>query len=429
MPSVTFWAYTVSIRKKIAEDEIQGLVFEINQLFTPSTPIKLGELFAGRLKQVRQMQDAVAEPGRHIVLYGERGVGKTSIAQVLRVLLPASLQKIVYSRKACSPDDDFDSIWRKFFKDMRFSISADGENETYSVDELYPARITPDDVLRELNQFNAAELPIFVIDEYNEVRDVETSSLLANTIKTLSDEGNSATVVTVGVADDVTELFSEHQSISRCTEEILMPRMSNDELGEILDKRIGQLGLGLSRDARWKIVILARGLPTYVHRLGKFAATRAVYNRRTTIDENDVEAAIEEMLTGSLQSLRDAYEQATHSNQPGNLFKEILLACALSKADDNGYFMPASVRDPLSKIVGKPMEISQYRSHLSSFVSEKRGAILQRIGQERSYRFRFVEPTMQPYVLMKGITTGMINKEARAILRFPEQRDLFPSEP
>jgi len=405
----------VSLRKKIAEDDIQSLVFEINHLFTPSTPIKLGDLFAGRLKQIRQMQDAVAEPGRHIVLYGERGVGKTSIAQVLQVLLPASLQTIVYTRKACSPDDDFDSIWRKFFKDMRFSVSTNGENETYSVDELYSDKISPDDVLRELNQFKATELPIFVIDEYNEVRDMETSRLLANTIKMLSDEGNSATIVTVGVGDDVTELFSEHKSIARCTEEILMPRMSQDELGEIIDKRISQLGLGLNQDARWKIIILSRGLPTYVHRLGKFAATRAVYGRRVNITEEDVDAAIEEMLEGSLQSLRDDYELATHSNQPGNLFKEILLACALSKADDNGYFMPAAVREPLSKIIGKPMEISQYRSHLASFATQKRGSILQRIGQERSYRFRFAEPTMQPYVLMKGITSGMICSSSNMI--------------
>jgi hypothetical protein len=36
-------------------------------------------------------------------------------------------------------------------------------------------------------------------------------------------------------------------------------------------------------DARWKIVILARGLPTYVHRLGKHAAQRAVNDLRGTI--------------------------------------------------------------------------------------------------------------------------------------------------
>jgi Cdc6-like AAA superfamily ATPase len=89
-----------------------------------------------------------------------------------------------------------------------------------------------------MRQFSASDIPIFVIDEFNEIADDgRTASLLANTIKTLSDDGASATVVVVGVGDNVTQLFVEHGSISRCTEEVLMPRMSREELAEIIDKR------------------------------------------------------------------------------------------------------------------------------------------------------------------------------------------------
>lgn len=208
-----------------------------------------------------------------------------------------------------------------------------------------------------------------------------------------------------------------------------MPRMSRPELGDIIDKRLAQLGMDIEDDARWKIIILSRGLPTYVHRLGKHAATSAVGDLRRTITESDVDTAIEDILKGSLQSLRDKYEAATSSNQPGNLFKEVLLACALARADDNGYFTPASVREPLEKIVGRPMQIAQYQNHLGDWHTSKRGDILQRTGEPRAYRFRFVEPTMQPYVLMKGIADGMVNDEAKAILRFPAQGRLFgPSD-
>jgi len=208
----------------------------------------------------------------------------------------------------------------------------------------------------------------------------------------------------------------------------MMPRMSRDELGEIIDKRLPQLGMEITPDARWKIVILARGLPMYVHRLGKLSALRAVRDLRAKISEGDVDASIEEMMQSSLRSLRDQYDEATISNQPGNLFKEVLLACALAKSDDNGYFVPASVRDPLSKILRRPMAIAQYQSHLALFHSQPRGSILQRIGEERSFRFRFREPAMQPYVLMKGIASGMVNEEAKAILRFPAQGELFSDE-
>ncbi len=362
------------------------------------------------------------------MLYGERGVGKTSLSQILEHLVPSGRQSVVHTRKACTPGDTFDTIWRKFFKDIRFTISE--ESKEVTVIDLYPEAISPDDVLREMRHFAATDIPIFVIDEFNEINDDGTTSrLMANTLKTLSDEGASATIVVVGVGDNVTQLFADHASIERCTEEVLMPRMTRPELGDIIDKRLTQLGMEIEDDARWKVIILSRGLPTYVHRLGKHSAISAIDDLRRTITEADVNKAIEDVLIGSLQSLRDKYEAATSSNQPGNLFKEVLLACALARADDNGYFTPAAVREPLEKILGRPMQIAQYQNHLGDWHTSKRGAILQRTGEPRAYRFRFVEPTMQPYVLMKGINDGMVNDEAKAILRFPAQGQLFgPSD-
>lgn len=414
---------------RLTPDDVPGLRFDIQALFTPSTPIRLADLFAGRRGQIGQLIDAVAEPGRHAILYGERGVGKTSLSQILEHLVPSGRQKVIHSRKACSPGDSFETIWRKFFRDMRFTFTGDSGPAEATVGELYPGGIHPDDVLREMKQFSLNDIPIFVIDEFNEIRDSgQTAALLANTIKTLSDEGVGATIVVVGVGDSVTELFEGHGSSSRCTEEVLMPRMSRDELAEIIDKRLKQLGMTIDEDARWKIVILARGLPTYVHRLGKHAATRAVEDLRRHITEEDVDESVNEILTGSLQSLRDSYGAATDSNQPGNLFKEILLACALARADDAGYFVPAAVREPLEKILGRPMTIAQYQNHLGDWHTDKRGRILQRTGDSRTYRFRFADPAMQPYVLMKGIADGMVNDGAKAILRFPAQGQLFPND-
>ena len=413
---------------RLTRDDVASLLFEISNVFTPSTPIRLADLFAGRRGQIDQLIGAVAEPGRHAILYGERGVGKTSLSQILEHLVPSGRQTIVHSRKACSPADTFGTVWRKFFKDIHFFTHADTGTISATADELYPREITPDDVLREMKNFSANDIPIFVIDEFNEVVDRNTGVLLANTIKALSDDGVSATIVVVGVGDSVTQLFVEHGSISRCTEEVQMPRMSQDELSEIIDKRLPGLGMTIEADARWKIVILSRGLPTYVHRLCKHAATRAVNDLRRQISETDVDTAIQEVLSGSLQSLRDTYQTATLSNQPGNLFKEILLACALARADDAGYFVPAAVREPLEKVLGRVMTITQYQNHLNDWHAAKRGSILQRTGTPRSYRFRFAEPTMQPYVLMKGIADGMVNDEAKAILSFPAQGRLFATD-
>ena len=48
--------------------------------------------------------------------------------------------------------------------------------------------------------------------------------------------------------------------MKRNIEEIKMPRMSTDELKEILVKRLPVLGMEIDIDANWKIITLSRGL-------------------------------------------------------------------------------------------------------------------------------------------------------------------------
>ena len=52
-------------------------------VFQPRTPIATKELFAGRWPELTEISDAVHQTGLHVVIYGERGVGKTSLANVI----------------------------------------------------------------------------------------------------------------------------------------------------------------------------------------------------------------------------------------------------------------------------------------------------------------------------------------------------------
>jgi Cdc6-like AAA superfamily ATPase len=399
-----------------------ALRFEAGQLFTPSTPIAVAELFAGRKKEINQLFEAVAERGRHVLLYGERGVGKTSLCQVVPLMLPRGARHILHIRKAADPTDDFSSIWKKIFS----HIYVGTENERISLADIYGEKpITPNDVVQELSSFNENDVPIMVIDEFNEIGTPDASQLMANTIKGLSDAGVNATVVVVGVARNVTDLIEGHESISRCCEEVPMPRMNKDELKEVIERRVNQLGMQIEPNAKWKIINLSKGLPSFVHGLGKYSCYSAIDRKKRKVTEADVDEAIDAILESSQQTLKQAYEMAVKSNQPSARYQHVLTACALAKTDESGFFTQTAVREPLSAILQKNIEIGNLRPQLHELIEEERGSIIERVGEERGYRYRFADPAMQPYVIMAGIKSGLLPETAKLSLSSPEQTDLF----
>jgi Cdc6-like AAA superfamily ATPase len=416
-------------RISLTADNIAAKRFEANQLFTPSAPIAVAEMFVGRQEQADKIVEAIGERGRHVILYGERGVGKSSMAQIVPFFIPRGQKplEIRHIRVPAFPGDTFSAVAKRIFTKIHLEADYGEGQKAYSVAEFYPAQVGIDDFLNEMGMFKETEIPIIVIDEFNEIDDEDTEILLSNIIKALSDSGSNVTLVIVGVADNIKELISRHESIERCTEQVQMPRMSVVERREVLERRLSRLGMSISGDAKWKIVNLSKGLPAYVHSLGKFTVYTALNKGRLSIIEDDVDEAINEILRSSQQSLKDAYEGATRSNQARAQFRHVLTACALARVDDAGYFIPTAVREPLSNILRKNVEISKFQENLIDFAG-KRGPILERTGESRAYRFRFVNPAMQPYVLMRGIRDGIVDDAAKRALSSPEQPDLFAND-
>lgn len=385
----------------MTDDDWLHLGYEVQDLFSPATPINAADLIAGRGEQITKLTNAVMERGRHAVLFGERGVGKTSLSTTIHGLLPKGRRNFFPIRKPANPSDDFSSLWRRIFAEI---TTEDG----HRVSEHYPGAISPDDVVRELRAFPAATFPIVIVDEFDKLLDQDAKRLTTHTLKALSDEGITATVILIGVAEDISLLVEEHASIKRNITEIPMPRMSDDEMSQILDQRYSRVGMIISGQARDMILTLSRGLPEYVHFLGRDAAMNAISRRDHDIRADDVDAAVEQMVQGADHTLRDAYNNAVLSNKKKNLYKQVLCACALAKADPQGYFIPSDVLPPLSMILKRDIKIANFFGHIEGFCDEERGSILEKKGSSKAYRYRFREPKMQPYVVMKGMADGLI---------------------
>lgn len=412
--------------KSKTPEDWAALRFEAGQLFTPSTPINIAEALSGRTSQIQTLVEAISERGRHAIIYGEPGVGKTSVAQVLQYFVPRKLKTdVVYIRKAAFSSDDYSSIWMDVFRSIKFSADIGEGEKLYSVSDMYAQGVGPNDVVRELSNFRHTDIPIIVIDEYNIIKDKDSSHKMAETIKAVSDSGLNVTIVVVGISDTVDNLIEGHSSISRCCEEVLMPRMNSAEMQALIESRVSKLGMKIVGDAKWKIINLSKGLPAFCHGLGKGAVFAAIDTKRLTITEDDVDSSINVLLSGSQNTLKTDYEIAVRSNQERARFRHILTACALAKTDESGYFTAKQVQQPLIDILHKQIGIDGFNPNLKELASEKRGNVLQQIGSERIYRYRFSNPAMQPYVIMKGIQDGLLDEKAKSVLSTPEQADLF----
>src|SRR5829696_8252667 len=258
----------------MALDQMEQLKMEarVSRAFSPSAPINKSRLFAGRLNQVSEVINAVMQRGQHVIIYGERGVGKTSLANVLSDFLTKvglkGLDSVIVN---CDGTTTFSSLWHKICREMiivnqttKPGFSGGMANTEKSLDTVLPEAVTPDDV-RYL--FQRVSAPTIIVDEMDRIRSRNTTTLLADTVKTLSDHSIDTTLILVGVADSVDGLIAEHRSIERALVQIRMPRMSKDELFEIIDKGLEDVGMTTDVEARQQIADLSQGLPHFTHLL------------------------------------------------------------------------------------------------------------------------------------------------------------------
>jgi Cdc6-like AAA superfamily ATPase len=397
--------------------ERQRLSLEVGGVFTPATPVNEEALFAGRWKQVTKVIDAIRQTGQHAIIYGERGVGKTSLANVLSAKLRAPSTKIIAPRVNCDSLDGFKTLWMKIFSEMELirkipvaGMTADHILESVSASEALGEDASPDDVRKLLTLMASKGLVIIIIDEFDRLVDQIARRAVADTIKALSDYAVEATLVLIGVGDTVDNLIADHQSIERALVQIPMPRMSSQEIREILQKGMERLGMAMIDDAKNEICILAQGLPHYAHLLGLHATRQAIEQDELTVTCDHIQEAVKAAVDNAQQSLRSAYRQAVISPRKNTIYAEVLLACALAKTDDFGFFSAADVREPLSTIMRKQYEISYFAKHVNHFCLEDGGSIIQKTGVKHKFRFRFANPLMPPLIVMQGLVSKKINR-------------------
>jgi len=408
----------------MTQEERIGFQVRLSSVFRPGAPIDSKALFYGRRQQVDDVINAAFQPGQHVVMYGERGVGKTSLAKTLaEILKSVGVTPLSSGTINCDGTDDFSKLWHKVFRELQVVVqSQEGgfcqsqKEIPINLDSLLPEKATPDDVrfaiTKAINIAAKDKRMIIILDEVDRITKKQVTTLLADTIKNLSDHLVPVTIILVGVADAVDQLISEHKSVERSIVQVAMPRMSPAELTEVVRKGFESATMTIADDAVIRIVSLSQGLPHFTHLLSLESAFIALTLDRITVCAEDVIKATNSAVLKS-HSLLSSHEKATNSPHKTSLYKQVLLACSIAKKGKLGWFSASDVIEPMSQLMGKPYSPPYFARHLSEFSSDKRGPVFQKYSAARQHKYRFVNPLLEPFTIIHALATGMLPKSQR----------------
>jgi Cdc6-like AAA superfamily ATPase len=406
----------------MSDQKAEEISIQAASAFSPRSPVNVLDLFAGRYDEIRALVDSVAQAGLHIVVFGERGVGKSSLANILSPVLTVMDKRTprLVVKVNAHQGDSFASVWIKSFDEViweretpRVWFNKTQGVETVSLREAFQisAEVTIDQVVRVLSRLPNS---VWVFDEFDRLPRKHAAQF-TDLIKTLSDNAASATIVLVGVAETLDGLIKDHASIRRALVQIQMPRMSMPELRQVLEKAGKVLGMTFDHSASDRVARISQGLPHYTHLVGLHSARHACLRRSFKISIKDVEQGLEQAVQQADHTIASTYATATHSAHTSALYSDVLLACAITACtvaeESMGYFQAVSIQGPLESILKRPVQIATFNSHLTDFASDKREKILERTGAARGYRYRFRDPLMPPFVIMKGLSAGKITAE------------------
>src|ERR1700741_2521737 len=89
----------------------------LRQSLSPAAPIRSSEHLRGREKKQEDIRRALVQPGRSVFIYGDRGVGKTSLAQTVAFANQSSNRGPVIL--GCAPESTFSKLMLDVIRDLQ----------------------------------------------------------------------------------------------------------------------------------------------------------------------------------------------------------------------------------------------------------------------------------------------------------------------
>jgi Cdc6-like AAA superfamily ATPase len=368
-----------------------------------SQPVINRDSFAGRHDALRQLINSIEQNRVHVVIYGERGIGKTSLAHVFAETAREARYLVLYG--SCGSDADFSSMFKAFaghvprlYHSSVLPNTPEAERGDH-FDSMLPDRFGPRELADVLAGVTGTRL-IIILDEYDRVIDPSFRRDVAELIKNLSDRAARVQLVLTGVAQNLDELIGYAPSIRRNIVGLPMRPLNPSEVKDLLAIGEAAADLRYSDDAKTMITTMASGSPYLVRLLSHAAGVAALDQQRSVVTAEHGRAAVERVLTDWNASLPRRV-QANLARDEARAHWPLLIAAARAGSSADGFF---AADDVLTEMGG----------HGSAAIIERElkifsgpNDLLERNDTGGTLRFRFAYPGVSSLLLISAAMAQM----------------------
>lgn len=303
----------------------------LNNYVSASQPIQSLEHLLGRSAELERIKKSLYAPGRHIFIYGERGVGKSSLAATAanQYQSPDS----TYIDVSCSPDATLISliisiayqatelshlrtISRSSSSGLNFRYLTLVNNCIETQCNLHESVRTLSDaisLLKEVAELHS-ERPIVVIDEFDRILSTEERNKFADLLKHLGDKKIPIKFIFTGVGSSLNELLGSHHSAIRQLETIQLTKLSWDARWNILLSATDAFKITVNHNICVRIAAISDGYPYYVHLITEKLLWRVFEDKDEVFEvtKEHFNLALRDAIDGITAELNRPYELAVN---------------------------------------------------------------------------------------------------------------------
>ena len=360
--------------------------------FQPGNPVPPG-IFAGRLQQLNEISTCIYQTAafnpQNILITGERGIGKTSIAMVTKAIAE---KKIIWEEGflenpflvvnvIVQEGTPSEIVIAQIIKELDLAIKPSFTSvksilkeviETFSELKLFGSGYTVKDksnnprkvyleaekcirkIAKVLKESKKDQGPIcIIIDELDKMGDFDNFSSFWKVVQEnlAYDNCRNLMLVLVGMPDIMEQLSQSHESFLRTFAPIILDRMPDNEAEMIIRKALknGKPRKSISQEAIKEILFYSENYPHLIQELG-FSSFKM--SDGDTIEKKDVKAGLHgnELYEGSVKKLgRLFFSQMYSTIRKNQNYKEVLKIIAQLSGNENSWVTRKKILEYSSK--------------------------------------------------------------------------------